>query len=236
MSSRTVLVVAAHPDDEVLGCGGTICAHVAAGDTVHVAILAEGATSRLPKRDRAAVAPELKQLQHAAIQANALLGVHAVELLDFPDNRMDGQERLDITKVVEQLLQKISPTIVYTHHVGDMNIDHRCIHDAVATACRPLPAAQVRTLLFFETASSTEQQIPHSAPPFLPNWWVDISATLERKLSALRIYEKEMRPWPHPRSLEAVEHLARWRGASVGLPAAEAFMLGRHLIPRAPEK
>lgn len=229
MSQRNVLVVAAHPDDEILGCGGTIARHSVDGDAVHVVIMAEGATSRLPRRDRKAVATELKKLRASAEHANDMLGVASLNLLDFPDNRMDGLELLDITKVIEGLVERHQPSIVYTHHGGDVNIDHRCIHAAVVTACRPLPGRRVQTLLFFETASSTEYQPPGSAPPFLPNWWVNISATLELKLKALRQYRQEMRAFPHPRSIEALGHLAHWRGASVGTEAAEAFMLGRHI-------
>lgn len=229
---KSVLVIAAHPDDEVLGCGGTIAAHHRAGDEVHVVIMAEGITSRLPKRNRSAFVKELKSLGQAARKANKILGATSVTLLEFPDNRMDSLARLDITKAVEDLVEKIKPSIVYTHHVGDVNIDHRCIHDAVITACRPLPGHSVDTILFWETCSSTEYQPPHSAPPFLPNWWNDISATLELKLDALRAYHQEMRPWPHARSLEAIEHLAKWRGASVGMQAAEAFMLGRKINKR----
>lgn len=226
---KSVLVIAAHPDDEVLGCGGTIATHSRAGDEVHVVIMAEGMTSRLPKRNRGAFAKELKSLGQAARKANKILGATSVTLLDFPDNRMDSLDRLDITKAVEDLVKKFQPTIVYTHHVGDVNIDHRCIHDAVITACRPLPGHCVETILFWETSSSTEYQPPQSAPPFLPNWWNDISATLDLKLDALRAYHVEMRPWPHARSLEAIEHLAKWRGASIGVSAAEAFMLGRKI-------
>lgn len=226
---KTILVIAAHPDDEVLGCGGTIAAHSQAGDKVHVVIMAEGMTSRLPKRNRSTFAKELKSLGQAARSANKILGAASVTLLDFPDNRMDSMDRLDITKAIEDLVNQHQPSMIYTHHVGDVNIDHRCIHDAVITACRPLPGQCVETILFWETSSSTEYQPPHSAAPFLPNWWNNISATLDLKIKALRAYHVEMRPWPHARSLEAVEHLAKWRGASIGVPAAEAFMLGRQI-------
>jgi N-acetylglucosamine malate deacetylase 1 len=225
-----ILVVAAHPDDEVLGCGGTIAKHTQQGDRVHVLILAEGATSRAPQRDRQKLQNELSSLAEAAHQASEILGVTSLKLHDFPDNRMDSCDLLDIIKVIEQETIKYQPDIIYTHHNGDVNIDHRRIHEAVITATRPIPSNTVKTLLFFEVASSTEWQTPSSAPIFAPNWFVDISETLSLKMKALAAYESEMRPWPHARSILALEHLARWRGASVGVEAAEAFILGRNLI------
>ncbi|YAG11728.1 GlcNAc-PI de-N-acetylase [Nostoc sp. DSM 114161] len=227
---KKVLVIGAHPDDEVLGCGGTIAKHIQQGDRVDVLILAEGATSRTPQRDRQKLQNELSALAEAAHQASEILGVTSLKLHDFPDNRMDSCNLLDIIKVIEQEIIKYQPDTIYTHHNGDVNIDHRRIHEAVITATRPIPGSTVKTLLFFEVASSTEWQTPGSAPAFTPNWFVDISETLSLKLKALVVYESEMRPWPHARSMEALEHLARWRGASVGLKAAEAFVLGRNLI------
>jgi LmbE family N-acetylglucosaminyl deacetylase len=224
-----ILVIAAHPDDEVLGCGGTIAKHTQNGDQVHILILAEGATSRNTERDRQLFQAELSALGTAAHQASKILGVNSLSLHDFPDNRMDSCDLLDIIKTIEQAINQYQPQIVYTHHAGDVNIDHQLIHQATVTACRPIPHQTVQTLLFFAIPSSTEWQTSGSALPFIPNWFVDISETLECKLKALKAYESEMRPYPHPRSLEAVEYLARWRGATIGVKAAEAFMLGRHL-------
>ena len=119
---------------------------------------------------------------------------------------------------------------MYVHHAGDVNIDHRLLHEAVVTACRPTPFHSVRQLLSFEVASSTEWQPPGSAPSFNPNWFVDISNQWQRKLDALEVYSSEMRQWPHPRSLDSVEHFTRWRGAQVGIEAAEAFSLLRSII------
>ena len=220
-----ILVIAAHPDDEVLGCGATMAAHAQAGDRVDTLILAQGITSRSGADDSA----HLARLKRAAEQANRLLGAESLTLHDFPDNRMDAVDLLDVVKTVEGFLRKMRPDIIYTHHAGDLNIDHRVVHQAVVTACRPLPSSPAGTLLFFEVPSSTEWQAPGVAPAFSPNWFVDAGRTLDAKLQALRAYESEMRTWPHARSLEAVGHLAHWRGASVGLEAAEAFMLGRHL-------
>ena len=225
-----VLVVAAHPDDEVLGCGGTIARHVDSGDQVHVLIVAEGSTSRQHKRDRSQVGDELSALAKAAQAAGSILGAAGVNLLEFPDNRLDSLDRLDLIKRIEECVERYKPECIYVHHSGDVNVDHRRLHEAVVTACRPIPGHLVKRLLSFEVASSTEWQPPGSAPAFQPNWFVDISDQLERKREALMSYSSEMRDWPHARSLKAVEHLARWRGAQVGVEAAEAFCLLRQLV------
>jgi len=224
-----VLVVAAHPDDEVLGCGATIAKYIHDGDEVHVVILAEGLTARDATRDRAVREDELSELTQMAHKAHAILGSNSLVLHNFPDNRMDSIDRLDVTKVVESFVKKYEPNIIYTHHAGDVNIDHRRVHEAVVTACRPMQDCPVRTILFFEIASSTEWQPSGSAPYFMPNWFVDVTSTLSLKIQALHAYAPEMREFPHPRSFKGLEVLAQWRGAMVGMHAAEAFMLGRCL-------
>lgn len=226
-----VLVIAAHPDDEVLGCGGTMARHADNGDEVHVVILVEGVTSRDQKRDRQNREKDLSKLGEAAHKANDILGTTSLTLHDFPDNRLDTVSLLDITKVVEDYIESIQPTIIYTQHGGDLNIDHRRVHEAVVTACRPKPTNHsVQTLLSFEVASSTEWQTPGTAPIFAPNWYVDIDNSLERKIKALEAYGDEIIEWPNARSIPAVTHLARWRGANIGVNAAEAYMLGRRMI------
>ncbi len=224
---KSILILAAHPDDEVLGCGGTIAKLVAQGSCIHVAFLADGVFSRESVNE--AQKDELKARREAAQHACDILGVKSVSFGDFPDNRMDTVALLDIVKTVETLITEHCPDTVFTHHSGDLNIDHRRIHEAAITASRPQMNHPVKTLLSFEIPSSTEWQIPGDAPWFAPNWFVDISSTLERKLSALDAYAAELRPWPHTRSRQGVEHLARWRGATIGVEAAEAFILGRHL-------
>lgn len=228
--ANSVLVVAAHPDDEVLGCGGTILRHVEAGDHVEILIVAEGATSRQRQRNRLNAKNELTELAISAEKARSILGTAGVELLDLPDNRLDSMNLLDLIKQIEEKIKRHKPEIVYVHHAGDLNVDHRRLHEAVVTACRPTPENTTRLLLSFEVASSTEWQTPGSAPAFQPNWFVDISAQWERKRLALEAYSSEMRAWPHARSIKAIEHLARWRGAQVGVNAAEAFCLLRQLI------
>jgi LmbE family N-acetylglucosaminyl deacetylase len=224
-----VVVVAAHPDDEVLGCGGTMARHVAHGDHVTTIIVAEGSTSRQTSRDRQSDACNLYALKQAALRANAKLGVDDVRFLEFPDNRLDGVHRLDLVKALEQVLSDLQPDCVYTHSAADLNIDHQLVHEAVLTACRPVPGQVTHTILCFEVASSTEWRGASSAAPFVPNWFVDISAHHEAKVLALQEYTTEMRAWPHARSLESLEALAKWRGATIGVGAAEAFQLARHL-------
>lgn len=227
--SNSILVVAAHPDDEVLGCGGTIALHADAGDQVQLLIVAEGATSRQPQRNRSEANNTLSLLAQSAKSAAQILGATGVELLDLPDNRLDSLDRLDLIKLVEERIDRYQPNVVYVHHCGDVNVDHRRLHEAVITACRPTPGHPVRRLFSYEVASSTEWQPPGSSCVFQPNWFVDISVAWARKRQALEAYSSEMRPWPHARSIDALEHLARLRGAQVGVNAAEAFCLLRLL-------
>ncbi len=224
-TARRIAVIVAHPDDEVLGCGGTIRRHTLAGDEVWLVILADGETSR----DAVAGEKEIADRESTLRSAAEILGVQHHITHRLPDNRLDTVPLLDLTKLVERHIREIAPVAVYTHHAGDLNVDHRRVHQAVVTTCRPQPGCTVRKLAFFEIPSSTEWQTPSSGLSFAPNWFVDISATLETKLKALKAYQGEMRPWPHARSYEAVEHLARWRGATIGCAAAEAFVTGRDI-------
>jgi N-acetylglucosamine malate deacetylase 1 len=229
--SRRIAVIAAHPDDEVLGCGATIARHAAAGDEVRILILAEGATSRALARDAVAEAGELRSAGEAAAR---ILGAKGIEWAGFADNRMDGMELLDVVKRIERFLGTWQPQVIYTHHAGDVNVDHQVTQRAVMTAARPLPDATFCTVLQFEIASSTEWGGPVTGTPFVPQWFEDVSDFLPLKLAALDAYGAEMRPWPHPRSPEGVAALARWRGATVGVDAAEAFMLGWHIQRKTP--
>ena len=227
MRNKKILIIAAHPDDEVLGCGGTMAKWANEGAEVYSLIMAEGATSRDKTRDREYRNVDLAHLGLAAQKASDLLGIASVELLSYPDNRMDSVDLLDVVKSVEDRIKKINPDTVVTHHSADLNIDHQVIHEAVMAACRPQPGHPVKRILSFEVPSSTEWQSPTFGNSFIPNWFEDISDTLELKIRALEAYETEMREWPHARSIKAVEHLARWRGASIGREAAEAFILER---------
>lgn len=226
---RNVLVVAAHPDDEILGVGGTVARHAGEGDRVHTLILAEGSTSRSDTRDRDAHGGTIDALKEAARAAARCLGAEPPRFAGLPDNRMDGLDLLDVVKHVEAAAAELSPAVIYTHHGGDLNIDHRITHQAVMTAFRPLPGVGPQAIYCFETLSATEWATPDVGPPFQPCHFVDIAAQLEAKRRALACYTHEMRDFPHSRSIENVEYLARYRGGSVGVPAAEAFTVARQL-------
>ena len=221
MTSR--LVVAAHPDDEVLGCGGYIANQAKSGDEVLVTFLSDGVTSRQGNLGL----QEIESRRNAARLASKVLGASDVSFGDFPDNKLDAVPLLEIIKSIEAVVERVRPQIVLTHFGGDLNIDHRIVNQAVLTACRPAPKQGVKEILFFEVPSSTEWQVPIEGEAFIPTWFEDISETLELKIKALTVYKHELREWPHPRSIKAVEHLAHWRGASCGVDAAEAFVLGR---------
>lgn len=222
---KKIAVIAAHPDDEILGCGATVARHALEGDAVSTLIMAEGIASR--------GAGDLdglqKSLYAAAQRASQIVGARNLEFCQMPDNQMDGLAMLDIVQKVEAFLNDAKPDIIYTHFPYDLNIDHQLVSKAVLTAARPLPESNVSTILYFEVPSSTGWAGEPAGRGFEPNWFVDIGSTLDKKLDALLAYQMEMRPFPHARSIEAVKHLAHWRGAAVGVRAAEAFVLARHL-------
>lgn len=223
------LIIAAHPDDEVLGCGGSIAKWSRSGSEVHILIMAEGATSRDKSRNRLKRKNEILSLAQSANRACEILGAKSVQLLKFPDNRMDSVDLLDVIKDIESYIRKIKPEVLVTHHSGDLNIDHQVIHKAVITASRPQPGHFVKRILSFEVPSSTEWNTHSSSVPFVPNYFEDITDTLKLKIQALEAYESEMREWPHSRSIKATKHLAKWRGASAGFESAEAFIILRQL-------
>ncbi|WP_159309741.1 PIG-L deacetylase family protein, partial [Spiribacter roseus] len=206
---RTTLVIAAHPDDEALGCGGTIARWSNGGFNVHLAFLADGVGARGRVHDTEQGA--LNDRREAANKAGEIMGTASVHFDDLPDNRLDTVPLLDITQRVEALIERYQPDTVLTHHAGDLNIDHRRVHQAVMTACRPQPGHSVRTILCFEVPSSTEWQVSGGGEAFVPNWFDDITETLPQKLKALEAYATEMRDWPHTPSTEAVQPPPPWR-------------------------
>ena len=221
-----VLVLAAHPDDELLGCGGTAARLAREGHSVHIAILGEGITSR-KKQPVSAETDALLSLHAASRQVAGLLGATHISQHGLPDNRFDSIPLLDVIKIVEQLIEGIRPTAIYTHHGGDLNVDHQVLSRAVLTATRPIQGHCVRELYMFEIASSTEWTFQQLSPVFKPNVFVDISDTLNLKIEGMRQYETEARPSPHPRSPEALRAIAQRWGSVVGCKAAEAFELVR---------
>ncbi|MBZ5599818.1 MAG: PIG-L family deacetylase [Acidobacteriia bacterium] len=229
-AASPVLVVAAHPDDEVLGCGGTAAGLAREGHSVHIAIMAEGITSRHAQREQAD-ARQLSRLHQQAHAAAAKMGAKDVVLFKLPDNRLDTVPLLEVVKLVEELVEKLRPEVIYTHHPGDLNIDHGVVHRAVLTATRPMAGHPVREIYAFEVPSSTEWAFQRLEPSFRPNVFVDVTATLDAKLDAMACYDSESREFPHPRSPEALRAIATRWGSVAGCPAAEAFELVRSIRP-----
>jgi LmbE family N-acetylglucosaminyl deacetylase len=216
------LVIAAHPDDEVLGAGASIARWLDEGHSVQIAILGEGATSRAASRESADTG-EVATLRRKANAAARRLGAGKPRMLGLADNRFDTLPLLEIVQHVERLIEEFEPELVLTHHGGDLNIDHALSFRAVMTALRPMHSGCVRELRTFEIPSSTEWAFARFDAAFRPNCFVDVARTLGRKLDAMACYDSEARVFPHPRSPQALEALARTRGAQVGFEAAEAF-------------
>jgi N-acetylglucosamine malate deacetylase 1 len=219
-----ILTVAAHPDDETLGAGGTMARLAAASNEVHVCILTDGVTARHHHVERQ---------KECAVRACDVLGVLDVVFCGLPDQRLDSLPLLDVIRPIEKVVGEIRPDLVITHFKEDANQDHRVAFLATLVATRPVPGSCAKTVLCYETVSSTEWAPPFPGSVFSPNVFVDITETLPAKLSALSEYERtfaaEMRPFPHPRSYQALEATSRRHGATAGVAAAEAFMLVRHV-------
>jgi LmbE family N-acetylglucosaminyl deacetylase len=212
------LVIAAHPDDEVLGCGGTILNHTSNGDEVYLLTMTDGESSRHSQKVQGRVSSLEKCCEK--------LGINSFASLDFPDNAMDSISLLEITKKIEDCIRRFSPDLIYTHHAYDLNIDHQKVFEATITACRPQPGCSVKEIRCFEVLSSTSW----SKNSFMPNLFVDISKFFDQKIEALKFYDSEMREWPHERSYHGVKVLAERRGCEVGVAKAEAFYIFRKII------
>ncbi len=217
---KSILAIAAYPDDETLGNGGTMARLAQEGKAVHVAFVADGVGARISS---GLPDPEtLAANQMTAANACAVLGAQAPHFGDFLDNRQDTVPLLEVVQYIEALISTCRPDTILTHHCGDLNIDHQLVHRAVVTACRPQAGQPVAILLFFKTPSSTEWQSTGTGPVFTSNWFVDITGTLDNKNQAAQCDES------HPRSVQGIEHLACWHGATFGNDAAEAFMFGSY--------
>tara|TARA_A100001011_G_scaffold363000_1_gene412552 strand:+ start:131 stop:802 length:672 start_codon:yes stop_codon:yes gene_type:complete len=222
---KKILVVVAHPDDEVLGCGGTIAKFIKKKCEVKVLFLSDGESSRLKKVNKK------KNLYRraCAIKAMRILGVKNFSFNNFSDNEFDKVGLLKITKKIESEIKKYNPDTILTHHNGDLNIDHQITSRAVLTACRPKIKNKVKLILFFEILSSTEWNVTSKKFYFNPNWYEDITKFMNTKMRAIRCYKKELRKSPHSRSLETIKALSIFRGSSSGVKNAEAFQLGRKI-------
>lgn len=223
---KKILIIAAHPDDEIMGCGGTAARLVKEGDEVYTMILGEGITSRDEARQREKREEEILRLKKQVHSANNTIGVKDVFIYDFPDNRFDSVPLLDIVKVIEKVKARLKPDILFTHYEKDLNIDHRITFQAVLTAARPTVDETVKEIYSFEVLSSTEWKFPLS---FSPDCFFDISGTIDLKVKAMEQYKSELREYPHPRSIKGIRINAKNWGMKVGMAYAEAFKAVRVL-------
>lgn len=218
MFTGNVIVVAAHPDDEVLGMGGTISKFTNSGNRVSVLFLSDGVKSRDITRE------DVLSRQKAGISALAKLGCSEVYFADFPDNQLDTVPLLEICKVVENRFEDFKPETVFTHFPYDLNIDHQVVSEAVTIASRPKALNKINNLLFFEVLSSTGWKF--GSRQFNPNFFIEVENEFQSKLAAITDYYKEIDPYPNARSYDAIEALAILRGVTVGKKKSEAFEIG----------
>ncbi|MDQ2751007.1 MAG: PIG-L family deacetylase [Actinomycetota bacterium] len=217
-----VLVVAAHPDDELLGPGATLARHATRGDEVHAVILSDGATSRYPD-------PMVGVLCESAQRAAQVLGLTSVSVQALPDQRLDTLPLVELTHVVESFVDQVGPDLLYTHFPGDVNSDHAVVARATWIACRPYVVPRLQRFAVYETPSSTEWAWPLDGGAFQPGLFVDVTETLDVKLEAMACYDSEVRDYPHPRSLRALSERAAYWGSRVGRSAAEPFHVLREV-------
>lgn len=218
-----ILIIAAHPDDEVLGCGATAARLAQEGHCVTPVIICENATVRY-KTDMQ------EYLEDCAKKSASILGLSEPVFLRMPDQKLDTYSALEMAQTLEKVIKKMTPQMIFTHHGGDINKDHQIIFDATLVATRPTPANQVVTVYTYETISSTEWAYSDYYARFNPNTFFDVTKTLKLKLEAFQQYTSELREYPHPRSLQGIEIRAKDWGSRVGVQAAEAFQLIRNII------
>lgn len=219
-----VLVVAAHPDDEVLGCGGYIRKLADDGTDIFLSVLGEGALSRCNSSAR-----DVELLKEAGDVSAEILGIKKVAHHNLPDQKFDTLPILDINKIIEKEIETLKPDVVLTHHFGDLNRDHRIVSESVMVATRPTADCYIKKVLTFETPSSTEWNF-NDPNKFMPHIFIDVSKVIDYKIKALEAYGSEIRNYPHPRSSDAIVNLAKHWGIVSGLEMAEAFMLVREVI------
>lgn len=221
---KKILIVAAHPDDEVLGCFATVAKLIRSGYEAFTLILGQGKAAR-----GSCQAEELRSLQQEAIQANKLIGIKEIIIRDFPDNEFDSVPLLKIVKVIEDVKKRIKPDIIFTHHSEDINIDHRITYMATLTATRPMVGETVKEIYSMYVPSSTEWNAYSRKSIFVPNVYVDVADTIDLKVDALSKYSSELNEYPHPRSLKYIKDLAAINGAAVGMMYCENFELVRYI-------
>ena len=218
--SKKILIIAAHPDDEVLGCFGTVAKMVKEGDEAYTLILGEGKTSRDEQRSIENKKAELNILNQEIEKANSVINIKKTFIENFPDNRFDSVDLLDIVKAILKVKEEMKPDIIFTHYENDLNIDHQITYQAVVTATRPMEDESVKEIYSFEVLSSTEWNYPLS---FSPDLFFDISETIKLKKEAMKQYNSELCQFPHPRSIEGIELNAKYHGMRVGKAYVEAF-------------
>lgn len=231
LKGKKIMVVVAHPDDELLGLGATMHKLIHHTEvTTHVVILGEGLTARSDERDVEKWKEELKKHREDIKAAQKEIGYHSVSIYDFPDNRFDTVALLDIIKVVEKEKSNFNPDIIFTHHGGDVNIDHQRTFESVITACRPMSHEITKTIITFETPSGTEWRASTDPRHFIPNLYVEVSEEdIDAKINGMEKYRFEKRDYPHPRSPEALKVHARNVGVTVGCYYAEPFCIVRSI-------
>ena len=218
-----VLVIAAHPDDDILGCGGTLKKESINGSNIYTIFVSDGESSRLIKNNY----QKLENRKKNANQASKIVGSQPPIFLDFNDQKLDNYPFLEITKKIEKYIFELNPDTVFTHSNTDLNIDHKIVHLAAVTATRPQKKLNLKNLFFFEILSSTEWNFSDSKSIFKPTYFIDIAKTINFKIKAIKEYKKELKNWPHPRSIEGIETLAKYRGMQVGKKYCEAFYAGK---------
>lgn len=221
--TQKVLVVAPHPDDEVLGCGGVMARHAAAGDEVHVVVVTRGHPEVFSASSVEHVRAEMRE-------AHKILGVASAHFLDFPAPRMDTVPRHTVADAISKVLKELVPTLMYIPHFGDAHFEHGLIYEACLVAARPINPLTVGRILAYETLSETEWGAPVPGAAFQPTVYVDISEQLGRKLEAFSCFRTQVKDSPHPRSADVIRALATYRGAAAHLKAAEAFALVREIV------
>jgi len=225
---KNILVIVAHPDDEVLGCGGTLSKFSKLGYKINVIFFSDGVTSR--NLNNSKIKGNILKRKKSSFKASKILGIKKTEFLNFPDNQFDTMPLLAIVKFIEDLISKYKPSIIFTHYDNDLNIDHKIISKAVITATRPHSKYFVEKLLLFEVLSSTEWNFSSSKKVFSPNVFINISNDIKKKIKAIKCYSQELRKWPHPRSVEGINNLAKFRGSTIGCKFAESFISLREII------